>query len=423
MEVLWLVNYPLLRIAHKLNIKGSVNEGWLTGLSEELQKRPDIHLSICFPCDGQQIQGSVGTLNYYGYKRNMDVARYDKTLKDQFVDIIRKANPNVIHIMGSEFPHCLSMVEAAEDCEIQSRVLISIQGLVSIYADHYYTYLPPEVVCKGRTLRDYIKRTSLKKEREAYYQRGLYEKEAFRHVNYVMGRTEWDYACAKQMNHNIHYFHGGETLRHSFYENRWDMEKCKKHSVFISQATYPIKGFHVVLEAFRLVKEQYPDAKLYVSSACPYKDAAEKPKWRNSQYVNYVCELVAKYGLSENIEYLGALTEEPMCQAYLQSNVFVSASSIENSSNSLGEAMLLGVPCISSNVGGTKCMLKDGEEGILYPADEPYMLAHYIIKVFEEPELALAMSAKGHERAKKNHDKEKNILEIMDAYQYISERG
>ena len=56
--------------------------------------------------------------------------------------------------------------------------------------------------------------------------------------------------------------------------------------------------------------------------------------------------------MEDKIEFLGRLSAEGMKQAYLDANVFVMPSTIENSPNSLGEAMLLGVPCVAADVGG-----------------------------------------------------------------------
>ena len=54
------------------------------------------------------------------------------------------------------------------------------------------------------------------------------------------------------------------------------------------------------------------------------------------------------------------------------SNVFVSASAIENLFNFVGEAMLLGCPVVSFCVGGVPDMLAHGLEGFLIRLD-PYV--------------------------------------------------
>ena len=108
-----------------------------------------------------------------------------------------------------------------------------------------------------------------------------------------------------------------------------------------------------------------------------------------------------------------------MCQQYLKSHVFVSASSIENSPNSVCEAMILGVPTVSSMVGGVANLLEHGKEGFYYQADAPYMLAHYVKKVFENAEFAQVISGQARERAMLRHDTEKIIQELQGIYSEI----
>ena len=110
-----------------------------------------------------------------------------------------------------------------------------------------------------------------------------------------------------------------------------------------------------------------------------------------------------------------------MKQRYLKSNVFVSASSIENSSNSVAEAMLLGVPIVSSFVGGCTSLIEHGVNGLLYQADAPYMLAYYICKIFDDKDTASSISRKEVERACALYDKEKIVENILQAYKEMLE--
>ena len=74
-----------------------------------------------------------------------------------------------------------------------------------------------------------------------------------------MGRTTWDQACTYLINPKVKYHFCNETLRSEFYKDRWKVENCNKHTIFISQASYPIKGFHKFLEALVQVKT-FPEA-------------------------------------------------------------------------------------------------------------------------------------------------------------------
>lgn len=68
-----------------------------------------------------------------------------------------------------------------------------------------------------------------------------------------------------------------------------------------------------------------------------------------------------------------------MKQEYLNANVFICPSSLENSPNSLGEAQILGTPCLASYVGGIPDMMF-GNEGYLYRFEEIEMLAERFVK-------------------------------------------
>lgn len=63
---------------------------------------------------------------------------------------------------------------------------------------------------------------------------------------------------------------------------------------------------------------------------------------------------------------LGTLNETDMCERYSRANVFILPSAIENSPNSLGEAMLVGIPVVATDVGGVKNLMTDKKEGYFY---------------------------------------------------------
>ena len=109
-----------------------------------------------------------------------------------------------------------------------------------------------------------------------------------------------------------------------------------------------------------------------------------------------------------------------MCERYLKSHVFVSASSIENSSNSVAEAMLLGMPVIASAVGGIPDMLTDKKEGFLYQSDAPYMLAHYIMKLFDDDQISESCGQAARKRALYDHDQELNNQKLIEIYEKVA---
>jgi glycosyltransferase involved in cell wall biosynthesis len=297
--------------------------------------------------------------------------------------------------------------------------IISIQGLVSIYAKHIYANLPFSTVY-GFTLRNLLRKDSVYLHKKTFELRGENEIESLQKTNHIIGRTTWDKACSNQINPEAKYHFCNETLREEFYKHQWDINNCEKYSIFLSQGQYPIKGLHYMLEAMPLILKKFPKAKVYISGKDITKSDSIKDKLLMTHYGKYIRKIIKRLDLESNVIFTGPLDEEKMCQRYLQSNVFVCPSSIENSPNSLGEAMILGVPSVASYVGGIPDMLKDKEEGFLYQHDAPYMLAHYVCEIFENKDLALELSKNAREHALKTHDRDENTRKLIEIYEEIT---
>jgi glycosyltransferase involved in cell wall biosynthesis len=95
----------------------------------------------------------------------------------------------------------------------------------------------------------------------------------------------------------------------------------------------------------------------------------------------------------------------------------VCPSAIENSPNSVGEAQILGVPCLASYVGGTADMMEHGENGLLHRFEEVEMLASNICRIFADDELALKISENARVCAAKRHDGARNASDLYQIYQ------
>ena len=82
--------------------------------------------------------------------------------------------------------------------------------------------------------------------------------------------------------------------------------------------------------------------------------------------------------------------------------------------------MILGVPVISSDVGGIKNLMAHEKEGYLYQADAPYMLAYYVKRIFESKDSVLAMSDAARSKARVTHDSEQNFAALTSIYQDVA---
>ena len=272
------------------------------------------------------------------------------------------------------------------------------------------------------TLHDFLKRENILGQQRVYEKRGKLEVQALQKARHVIGRTPWDFACAQILAPRAEYHFCNETLREPFYEGRWSYEGCQKHRIFASSCVYPVKGFHYLLEALAEIIQEYPDTTLAVPGK-GFLKLDRNGRLHQDNYHRYLKNMAEQYGLTDKIEFLGKLSPEGMKEQYLKAHVFALPSTIENSPNSLGEAMLLGTPCVAADVGGVTTMLESGREGLTYQSTAPYMLAHCIKQVFAMEDRAEAMGRAASEHARITHDPGKNLEDLLGIYREIEDRG
>ena len=100
--------------------------------------------------------------------------------------------------------------------------------------------------------------------------------------------------------------------------------------------------------------------------------------------------------------------------------MFVHTSYIDNSPNSVCEAQFLGIPIISTNVGGIRSLIKENESGILVPSNDPYYLASQIIKLFSDKTEAIRLGIKGRIVAKERHNPTVIINALISIYKILA---
>ena len=81
----------------------------------------------------------------------------------------------------------------------------------------------------------------------------------------------------------------------------------------------------------------------------------------------------------------------------LDNAMFVSSSDYEGMSNSMLEAMAIGLPtiCTDCPAGGARTIIHDHENGLLVPVRDVQALANAMLKVIENPSLAQHLSMNG----------------------------
>ena len=211
MRVLWITNVPIPLVAQDANLSITPYGGWLVQLADRIRETDEISLSMLFAQNEKkdEVTGRIDGIDYYGFYKGRFAENKEKRYKE-FENFILSSQPDVIHIFGTEKEHSYIALQVCKDLGLENRVVTSIQGMVSVYAHHYYADIPLWVRY-GYTIRDVIRGNSMQSKKQ-FEREGRREEYVLKHVQNVIGRTDWDEACTTRLNPKVHYYKNNETL-------------------------------------------------------------------------------------------------------------------------------------------------------------------------------------------------------------------
>lgn len=403
MKVLWVCNQPLNGARNSSGSIMTYGGGWLNEEARALIGEGDIEIIACFADRNAKslIKTRDGKITHYAVPRRIhNLFKYDRSMEKFFDEIVETEKPDFCHIHGTENANALSLIRRHSEFTY----VVSLQGIISYICLHEKAGVPAKYR-KNRTVFSMIARNGTDSLAKKHAKYANIEHEILASADYFLGRTEWDKACSFLNNQSARYVNNPRLLRPPFYDNSWSVESCERHTIFVSQSSTALKGTHFVLMALNEIKKQYPDAKLIIAGKPLNTGKYLQNLIKGNAYQQYLLHLIRKYGLIDSVSFTGELDAEGMVEQLKHTHVFVSSSSIDNSPNSLGEAMMIGVPCVASFVGGVPDMLVHKKEGFLYPYDEYYILAYDVCRIFADDNLARSLSENAQKHARTTHDR------------------
>ncbi len=324
--------------------------------------------------------------------------------------------PDIIHIHGTEYFHGLITGRKHIDCP----TVTSIQGIIDVYKKYYWGGISFSDLIKSRTLRDWIRLDGLIEQKCRWNRRAKWEREIFATNMAFIGRTRWDLAHTHRLNPTARYYHCDELVRTPFYKANWNIDNINRHTIYASSASYPLKGFHTLIKAVSLLHREFPDITIKTPLASFYHtDVGMKRLWKNLRsggYAKYLTDMIKEEEIGDHMLPLGKIDAEAVAEELKKAHVFVLPSFIENSPNSLAEAMLVGTPSVTSFVGGVSSMVHDGESALCFPAGDSALLAEQIRRIFLDDDLANKLSAQARDIATIRHQKEEIVRRTLEIY-------
>lgn len=417
MKILWLscTSGNSVNRSKEKNFGG----GWLISLEQQIKKVPGIELHLAFISPNESEDFLFEGTHYHPINIGVNNSSKLNKIKNWFVnqgtlykrvkgkslEVIEKVNPDIIHIHGTE-SYWGCVIPYVKDIPI----VISIQGFLSSYNVKYFSGITKSQASKYQPLIGKLFPIGVNSRWKQFARKAEKEKEFVKNTNYFFGRTSWDYYCTLSLNSSRKYYVVNEILRDPFYKSRWkgNIGHGKlKIVTTISDGIY--KGFETVLRSAKLLEHNDFDFEWHIAGLTPSN------KWVK------MSESATNIKSSSNIVFHGRIDEHKLAELLCSSDLYVQVSHIENSPNSLCEAMLVGMPIIASYAGGTNSMLTDGEEGTLYQDGDPYVLTGKIMAAVSEEETFLRYAENAQRRAAKRHDKQGISEELISGYKNIIE--
>jgi glycosyltransferase involved in cell wall biosynthesis len=405
MRILWITHDPIRTDAEKAH---SSSGFWKEALFEALKIHTKIELIAA--CPGNRKEKVNASSYFFRYSNPKLFHQLPSKTKEDLLWIINSCKPDLIHVHGTELPYGFIKNETTVP------VVISLQGFLSECCQSVLGDIPLPIWEKHKTLKEFVLKNSFLDMHRQWFLNAECEVNIIKQNKFFLGRTAFDRNVVLKHNPGAGYFQANELLRAEFYDTVWNIDNSVPYSLFTSSFSNPLKGFHFLLEAVSYLKEEFPSVSIQVPGYLSEKNSS---RITGSSYAGIIKSLIEKYNLKNHVQFLGKLNGLQMAAQLQKTHAFILPSLIENSSNALGEAQVMGLPCITSPGGGTKSIIKNEVNGLFFERADAYDLAQKIRKIFLTRDLAVQLSEGAKKAGSAFHNKEIIINQYSEAYKKI----
>lgn len=412
MKILWFTTTP----SNAAREFGSayMGGGWIKSLESLLVKDENHEIGVCFFYEGSKYKKiNKSGINYYGIpvkNENALVRVFNRHLgklndtKSSYIDtVLNDFKPDLIHVFGTESGYGELLINKFD------KVLFHLQGLVAPYKEVYFPIgFTKNNIFKKSGILNNARGITFNHNLQLFNKKAARELRIMKYWKYFTGRTDWDRNYTKLINPSAIYFHNEESLRSDFFATEWttpSMPSSQKF-VYIGTTINPnlYKGLDLIYKVLELLKD--------------YKIHWKVFGLKEDNYLNNLVKNMLNISLEgeSNIKFCGALDAAELIAELKTCHFFVHPSYIDNSPNSVCEAMLLGMPVISSSVGGVKSLITHNENGFLFNPYDKFDLAGLLLNLINNYDKAMLAGQNARLIALRRHSPQEITKNLNDIY-------
>jgi glycosyltransferase involved in cell wall biosynthesis len=159
--------------------------------------------------------------------------------------------------------------------------------------------------------------------------------------------------------------------------------------LFWMRSFHPVWNPEMAVRVLARVRETLPEATLVMAGQDKGLEAEVK-------------RLAVELGLNGSVRFAGFLDSEAKAREGNAADIYINTNRIDNMPVAVVEACAMGLPVVATAVGGIRDLLSDGETGLLVPDDNDRAMAHAIVRLVKDPQLAAILSANGRMLAERS---------------------
>jgi glycosyltransferase involved in cell wall biosynthesis len=177
---------------------------------------------------------------------------------------------------------------------------------------------------------------------------------------------------------------------------------CSDHTCLILSVgrLVPEKGYETTIDVARQVAARGPRARFVIAGNGPLRDGLERR--------------IAQMRVAESVMLVGERRDVPTLLS--AADIYLNTSRSEGMSNSLMEAMGVGLPVLASAVGGTPELIASGETGLLFPPGDSAAAAEMLVSLIESPSVRRALGERGRAFVEARNSLDTMVEELESLY-------
>jgi glycosyltransferase involved in cell wall biosynthesis len=356
-------------------VPGMVENGYqahISGVSRELAKHPDINLTVVSSGDSYRDEVAEG-YRYRMMKRHSALGRIPLLQTVNLLRIINESQADIIHLQGSAFG--LQWICAFAPRIRETRRVVTIHGHPVEEGIVNGLFRPRSILhmlyrLAERTLVTRFNHVVCVTERRRDELLEKYGARIRAMISVIPNGVDQSLleSTTQNQGHSMHE-PGSRPLR-----------------ILCAKSLVPYNGQEYLLQAFRMVLDAVPDARLTLAG----------DGWQRMELESIASNL----GLSDNVDFLGWVPNHRLHEILANSTVSITCSVPlhgveEGSSISILEAMALGVPVIATWVGGSREVVRDKATGILIPPADPAAIRDAILSLWNDADYSANIAQAG----------------------------